>query len=408
MRREVPWARALSLRGKNPDACFSGASPRGKQAPPFLVVVFFRVHGLRLIRLRRPLPSCGRLIPACQPAAGTPNAARLANRVPRQPRAALESVAAPPEGLSASLQRAPACSHPTPSTQRALSQVLVQTLQHLTERPVDGEPLQHRPPRQDDGCVSNPWPQRQAVTGHARRTRRPRRTRRSTSAQSCSPCLAQLRSRCTQSSVAHKAGCTRRRSRRAHAVSQQQHQRARRLPCSLATAQERVHSAAFAGGLHLHCPALSWRRLMSSAQRVCAPHPPPARATSMLGAAARRVARCASSSLCRAVAAQPRAFPTAAEAVRAAAGLHGPQGPQGHRLISRLGRAASAASAPPTTADDALRLYNTLSRQKEVFTPRADQVSQPGPSPCAKPTASAKRLKRFANRATRCRCTSAA
>ncbi len=199
MRREVPWARALSLRGKNPDACFSGASPRGKQAPPFLVVVFFRVHGLRLIRLRRPLPSCGRLIPACQPAAGTPNAARLANRVPRQPRAALESVAAPPEGLSASLQRAPACSHPTPSTQRALSQVLVQTLQHLTERPVDGEPLQHRPPRQDDGCVSNPWPQRQAVTGHARRTRRPRSSRRSTSAQSCSPCLAQLRSRCTQS-----------------------------------------------------------------------------------------------------------------------------------------------------------------------------------------------------------------
>ena len=53
-----------------------------------------------------------------------------------------------------------------------------------------------------------------------------------------------------------------------------------------------------------------------------------------------------------------------APVVRSDAALH-----HRRRLISRAATAAADA-----TAADALRLYNTLSRQKEVFTPRADQV----------------------------------
>ena len=151
--------------------------------------------------------------------------------------------------------------------------------------------------------------------------------------------------------------------------------------------------------------ACALQRLMSSAQRVCAPRP----ATSMLGAAARRCAPALrpAALLCRAagVPAQPRVFPATADAVRSTAAAHG-------RLISRFGHAASAAAQPhrvvstanaPTTSDDALRLYNTLTRQKEVFTPREDQVrARVVRSLCLAASHAA------SSRATRCPCTSAA
>lgn len=62
---------------------------------------------------------------------------------------------------------------------------------------------------------------------------------------------------------------------------------------------------------------------------------------------------------------RPRvAAPRVCRAPRSSAQLHT------RRLISR--RAASVAPDDATAADE-LRLYNTLSRQKEVFTPRAEQ-----------------------------------
>ena len=104
-----------------------------------------------------------------------------------------------------------------------------------------------------------------------------------------------------------------------------------------------------------------------------APCTTPGAASSMLGAALRRAAPRCASLLPRAAAA--RAFRVVAVAerseaasvapvVRSDAALH-----HRRRLISRAATAAADA-----TAADALRLYNTLSRQKEVFTPRADQV----------------------------------
>ena len=113
---------------------------------------------------------------------------------------------------------------------------------------------------------------------------------------------------------------------------------------------------------------------MYAAQRVhnapCSPG-----AASMLAALRRAAPRCTSSALIPSRAVAARAFRVAAAAeretssavVRSDASLL-----RGRRLISR---AASAPDATATaTAADALRLYNTLSRQKEVFKPRADQV----------------------------------
>jgi hypothetical protein len=47
---------------------------------------------------------------------------------------------------------------------------------------------------------------------------------------------------------------------------------------------------------------------------------------------------------------------------------------QGHSAASVAGAAAATAAAEPAAGDGALRLYNTLTRQKEVFTPRPDQA----------------------------------
>ena len=116
---------------------------------------------------------------------------------------------------------------------------------------------------------------------------------------------------------------------------------------------------------------------MYTAQRACVPCATPGAASMhVLGAALRRAApRCAPSLLPRAAATRTLRVAAVAEHLVASSSapvVRSPDAPLHHRrrLISR------AATAADATAADALRLYNTLSRQKEVFTPRADQVRE--------------------------------
>ena len=68
---------------------------------------------------------------------------------------------------------------------------------------------------------------------------------------------------------------------------------------------------------------------------------------------------------------------------------------QAHVAVTQSGRRAQSSAAVPSSApgapcaattSDSLRLYNTLTRQKETFTPRPDQVRAGAVCECAEDT----------------------